>query len=100
MIGFRLPRIPFSWLVERGFILPGDILSDASGRHFAKVQSDSSLMVSDFTGSIHQVGAHVQGASACDGWTFWHFMAGGQLIPIDVLRQRLNAELEAETVAA
>ncbi len=93
-------RIPFGWVVERGLLSPGDILTDARGKSCAKVRADSNLMVDDFIGSIHQAGAHVQGASACNGWTFWHFASGAEFIAIDVLRQRLRAELEANGVAA
>jgi modification methylase len=39
------------------------------------------------------MGAHVQGLDACNGWTFWHFEHNGALISIDVLRQRLRADL-------
>ena len=31
----------------------------------------------DHRGSIHQVGAAVQGAPACNGWTFWHVDVAG-----------------------
>ena len=44
-------------------------------------------------GSIHQVGAAVQGAPACNGWQFWCFEREGQLVPIDYFRQQLRAEL-------
>ena len=46
------------------------------------------------TGSIHQIGARVQGLDACNGWTFWHFDVEGKLVPIDILRQQIRAELE------
>jgi modification methylase len=39
------------------------------------------------------VAAHVQGLPACNGWTFWCYEQQGRLVPIDVLRQRLRAEL-------
>jgi modification methylase len=45
-------------------------------------------------GSIHKVGAAVQNAPACNGWTFWHFERDGRLVPLDVLR---DAEPAAET---
>ena len=32
-------------------------------------------------GSIHKVGALVQGAEACNGWTYWHFRREGESIP-------------------
>jgi modification methylase len=35
----------------------------------------------------------VQDATACNGWTFWHLDVEGKMMPIDVLRQQLRAEL-------
>jgi modification methylase len=35
----------------------------------------------------------VQGAPACNGWVFWHFLHKGQPVSIDVLRQKVRAEL-------
>ncbi|MCW5731921.1 MAG: site-specific DNA-methyltransferase [Alphaproteobacteria bacterium] len=87
------PRIPFGWVVERGLLSPGQVLTDPSGRHRARVRADGSLVCTDATGSIHKIGAHVQGAPACNGWTFWHFEADGRRIPIDLLRQKLRASL-------
>jgi len=89
----REPRIPFGWVVERGLLNPGDILVDARGRYSAKVRADGSLITTDASGSIHKMGAHVQGLSACNGWTFWHFLAENKPVPIDVLRQQVRAEL-------
>jgi modification methylase len=87
------PRIPFGWLVERGLLSAGDILTDQSGRWHAKVRADGTLVCADATGSIHRVGAHVQGAPACNGWVFWHINVEGKPVPIDVLRQKIRAEL-------
>ena len=39
----------------------------------AKVRADGTLVCADATGSIHRIGAHVQGLDACNGWTFWQF---------------------------
>lgn len=87
------PRVPFGWLLERGMLAPGTRLYDPSRRHAAKVRADGSLVVTGATGSIHQIGAQVQGAPACNGWTFWHFEHEGRLVPIDVLRQQIRAEM-------
>ncbi len=87
------PRIPFGWVVERGLLPPGTVLHGPSRRHRAKVRADGSLVCADATGSIHRIAAHVQGLDACNGWTFWHFENKGELVPIDVLRQRLRADL-------
>ncbi|MBV9330462.1 MAG: site-specific DNA-methyltransferase [Alphaproteobacteria bacterium] len=87
------PRIPFGWVVERGLLPPGTVLQGSQRRHRAKVRADGSLVCADATGSIHRIAAHVQGLDACNGWTFWHFESHGTLVPIDVLRQRLRADL-------
>ena len=87
------PRIPFGWLVERGLLEPGTVLFDQRKRHSAKVRADGSIISAEHRGSIHRVGAAVQDAPACNGWQFWHLDLEGQLIPIDMLRQKLRAEL-------
>jgi len=89
----REPRIPFGWLVERGLLSAGDILSSPCKRWSAKVRADGTVISSDHRGSIHQVGAAVQGAPSCNGWTFWCLDFEGQPKPIDILRQKLRAEL-------
>ena len=87
------PRIPFGWLVERGILQPGATLTDHRRRHKALVRADGTLISADFKGSIHQVGAFVQKAPACNGWQFWHAEVKGKLVVIDVYRQKLRAEL-------
>ena len=87
------PRIPFGWLLERGLLKPGQVLMDNRRRHSARIRADGSLSTGDFQGSIHQVGAFVQKAPACNGWQFWFFERGGKLIPIDIFRQKIRAEL-------
>jgi modification methylase len=87
------PRVPFGVLVERGLIEPGTVLTDPGKRHAARVRADGSIVCRDATGSIHKIGAHVQGLDACNGWTFWHFKTDGKLKPIDILRQKVRAEM-------
>jgi modification methylase len=87
------PRIPFGWVVERGLLPPGTVLRGLQKHHTAKVRADGTLISDRATGSIHQIGAHVQGLDACNGWTFWQYEHEGKLIPIDYLRQRLRADL-------
>ena len=92
------PRIPFGIVLERGLLRPGTKLFDPSGKkHHARVIADATLaastpLIGEVRGSIHKVGALVQGLPACNGWTFWHFDVGGELVPIDLLRQRIRAE--------
>jgi len=91
------PRIAFGVLIEAGLLHPGTMLIDPSGRHRARVRADGTLSSSnalgDHRGSIHQVGAAVQGAPACNGWTFWHVEVEGARRPIDHLRQQVRAGL-------
>ncbi|HKJ72828.1 MAG TPA: site-specific DNA-methyltransferase [Alphaproteobacteria bacterium] len=93
------PRVPFGWVVERGLLAPGAILYDQRKRYSVRVRADGSVASHDMSGSIHRIGAHVQGAPACNGWTFWHFEKKGTLVPIDILRQQLRAEMAAEAAA-
>lgn len=88
-----LPRVPFGTVVERGLIRPGTVLTDPRGRYSAKVRADGTLVTSDFKGSIHQVGAFVQKAPACNGWQFWCTEVKGKLVSIDVYREKIRAEL-------
>lgn len=87
------PRIPFGWLVEKGLVSPGQTLTDMRRRHTARVRADGTLISADFKGSIHQVGAQVQKAPACNGWQFWCVEQRGKLIPLDIYRQKLRTEL-------
>ncbi|MDP9128087.1 MAG: site-specific DNA-methyltransferase [Pseudomonadota bacterium] len=92
------PRIPFGSVLERGLLSPGDVLYDERKRHMARVVADATLTAQArggdaVRGSIHKVGAMVQGLPACNGWTYWCYdMGGGKLMPIDILRQRIRAE--------
>ena len=87
------PRVPFGTLIERGLVKPGEVLFDARKRWTAKVRPDGTLITADATGSIHQVGAEVQGAPSCNGWDFWYIQRKGGAVPIDVLRQQIRAEM-------
>ncbi len=89
------PRIPFGNLLEAGLLSPGARLIDAKARFEAMVRVDGSLEAGPHTGSIHRVGAAVQGLDACNGWTFWHTDKGGVREPIDALRQIIRRELAA-----
>ncbi|GGH27882.1 modification methylase [Cribrihabitans marinus] len=88
------PRIPFGQLVERGLLRPGEQLFSMNQRHKAKVRADGTLVGGDVKGSIHQVGAALENAPSCNGWTYWCFQRDGKKVPIDVLRQQLRAEME------
>ncbi|WP_425040517.1 site-specific DNA-methyltransferase [Primorskyibacter sp. S187A] len=87
------PRVPFGQLVERGMLRPGEELYSVNNRHKAKVRADGTLIGDDIKGSIHQVGAALEGAPSCNGWTYWHIRRDGKTIPIDLFRQQIRAEM-------
>src|SRR3546814_18773980 len=75
-------------LVSDGRIAPGSVLTDSKRRCKATVRVDGSLDCDGQpAGSIHKVGAGVQSAPSCNGWTFWHVDDGKELRVIDAVRQ-------------
>lgn len=86
-------RVPFGQLVESGLLGPGDRLHSPDRKRLATVRADGSLVSKKAKGSIHKVGAEIQGAPSCNGWTFWHFNKEGRMAPIDELRQEIIAGL-------
>ena len=95
------PRIPFGWLIERGLLEPGTKLSDSKNRHVATVGADGNLIAghgkNKYRGSIHKVGAAMQGAPSCNGWTFWHYREGNRYQPLDHLRRKLREEVRTNS---
>ena len=87
------PRVPFGTIIELGILEAGAALTDERGRIRAEVKADGTLAVEGRQGSIHRLGAQVQGKAACNGWTFWHFEVEGQRKPIDALRDVAKRQL-------
>jgi modification methylase len=87
------PRIPFLSLIESGHILAGETLSCAAGRRSALVRADGTVKAGPAVGSIHKIGALVQGLPACNGWTFWHVERSGERVVLDTIRSEIRATL-------
>ncbi len=87
------PRVPFGTIVELGLVTPGSQLFDSHARIHAEVKADGTLAAKGRQGSIHRLGAELQGKSACNGWTYWHFKSEGRLHPIDELREAAKRHL-------
>ncbi|MBA3446713.1 MAG: site-specific DNA-methyltransferase [Pseudaminobacter sp.] len=88
------PRVAFVSLIDAGIMKPGAVLYDSKKRWAAKVRADGTLAVGETAGSIHRVGAQVQGLDACNGWTFWHYERNGGLTQIDELRRIARLGME------
>ncbi len=91
------PRVEFVRLVEAGYIQPGQKL------FFQKEVSKAGLVRADgrlclengLEGSIHSLGKQLMNGSPCNGWQHWYFQnEAGEMIPIDVLRERYRQEHE------
>ncbi len=85
--GRAAPRVAFGALIENGYLTPGVVLTDAKRRWKAEVRADGSLLCDGVEGSIHKLGATLQDAPSCNGWTFWHHETADGLKPIDSVRQ-------------
>jgi modification methylase len=87
------PRVAFGTIIELGILEPGVTLTDERGGLTAEVKADGTLAVKGRQGSIHRLGAELQGKAACNGWTFWHYEVEGQRKPIDALREEARRQL-------
>jgi len=81
------PRVAFGTLVETGYIQPGMAICDKARRFRATVRADGSIEAGGVAASIHKLGATLQNAPSCNGWTFWHYEDADGLKPLDALRQ-------------
>jgi len=95
-------RIPFGWLLEHGYLKPGTELQDSKGKNRVKINADGNIKTSEgnHRGSIHKVGAAVQNAPSCNGWTYWHYKDGKEIKPIDDLRQQLRRSIQGAQMDA
>ena len=73
------PKVAFGLLVESGMVPPGTRLTDSKRQIAGDVGVDGSIACDGHTGSIHKVGAALQGAPSCNGWTYWHVERMGPL---------------------
>jgi len=92
-------RVPFGSIIEKGLLKPGATLYAPKKKYAARVRADGSIAVNGpggaLEGSIHKIGAHVQKAEACNGWTYWHYETKTGLKPIDFLREKMRKETKA-----
>ena len=88
------PKVPFGALVEAGLLRPGDRLYCPKGEREARVRADGSLISGSLTGSIHKLGALLENAPACNGWTYWRFKSDQGLRSIDALRAEVRAGMQ------
>jgi len=86
------PRVPFSTLLENGYLRPGQTLYFCEDpKKTAIIKPDALLRTIDgFEGSIHKVARHFANNAPCNGWDMWYLEEKGGLIKLDVLRERFR----------
>ena len=83
------PRVPFSRLLEAGYINPGQILyfREDPGQA-ALVKPNGVLRYNGFEGSIHQTARHILDGKRANGWLYWYVRGtDGKFQSIDTIRE-------------
>ncbi|MDK1030186.1 MAG: DNA methyltransferase [Anaerolineae bacterium] len=89
-----LPKVPFSKLVENGYLQPGQKLYFRKDLdRTAIIKPDAVLQTSDgFEGSIHRAGSQYMNGSPCNGWDHWYFEEDGEMKNIDSVRKKYRSD--------
>ena len=83
--------MPFGNLLESGMLKIGGKLHDINKKHKAIIRADGSLLTDKkVEGSIHTLGAILQGHNACNGWQYWYYEKNGKLESINTLREEIR----------
>jgi modification methylase len=71
------PRVPFSRLVETGYIKPGQTLYfNQDPNTTAVVRPNGTLVLEEFEGSIHQTTKFLLEGKQANGWLYWYIKNG------------------------
>lgn len=91
-----LPKVPFSALLEVGFLNAGNYLYSKNSKQKARICADGSLIANDLRGSIHQIGAKLQNKKTCNGWDYWFYNEQNELRSINELREKYRREFYSD----
>ena len=83
-------KVPFSNLLKKGLIKPGEKIFNSRESIKATVLSNGNLKFKKVVGSIHKVGAYVQNKPSCNGWTYWYVRQNNKVISINDHRNFLR----------
>lgn len=90
-----LPKIPFSAVLENGYLQPGqELIFNKDKSKSATIKPNAKLITNDgFEGSIHQAGRHFMNGSPCNGWDHWYLdNEKDGFISLDEFRQKFRVE--------
>ncbi len=85
-------KIPFSDLLKKGLIEPGERIFNARENIRAIILPNGNLKFKKKEGSIHKIGAYVQNKPACNGWTHWFVRYNNKIVSINDHRNFLRDE--------
>jgi len=92
-------KIPFCSLIDNGLLKIGSKLHDINKKHDAIIRADGSLKLDSLIeGSIHKVGAKIQGNTACNGWQYWYYEKNGKLLSINNLREKIRNQIKTKII--
>jgi hypothetical protein len=82
-------RVPFTCLLEAGYISPGQQLYfKEDPDQAALVKPNGVLLFNGFEGSIHQTARFILDGKRANGWLFWYVRdKTGEFLSIDSLRE-------------
>lgn len=85
----RVPRVPFSKLVENGYLTAGQkVVFRKDPERTARIKPDAKLRTMDgFEGSIHQAGIHFSNGQSCNGWEHWYIKIEHEWVNLDHFRE-------------
>lgn len=88
------PRVPFSRLLETGYIKPGAALYfNRDPAIKAKVKPNGILHFGKFEGSIHQTTKHILNGKPANGWLYWYVKDNiGNYTCIDMIREKYRKD--------
>ena len=88
------PRVPFSRLLETGYIKPGQSLYfNQDPTQAAKVKPNGILHFGEFSGSIHQTTKHILNGKPANGWLYWYVKdKHGGYTCIDLIRENYRRD--------
>lgn len=88
------PRVPFSRLLETGYIKPGqNLYFKKDPTLLAKVKPNGILLFKKFEGSIHQTTKHILDGKPANGWLYWYVKdSNGGYTSIDEIRENYRAD--------
>jgi modification methylase len=89
-------RVPFSALLEAGYLQPGQALYFKKDRERkAIIKPNARLQYGEIEDTIHLLGRRLSNSNPCNGWDHWYYQGeDGELAPIENLRQKMREEMD------